>query len=632
MALTTDLAPPRPRRYRGELPAAPLLFALIVVAWYPIHAYWQSDDFLALHYTQSLRATLSDFVGPQYGLDGVALFYRPFITLSFWIEQRLFGTDPWVSHMSNTLAHAVSACLVGSIAARFAGSLKGFLAGLVFGLAPIHTGSILWAVGRVDSHTTMWLLLACVFTLRRFERKRCRLWPALVCGVLALGSKESAIVLPVVAAALVFADAPRRTRWHRTLRTWPLLACTAAFVCVRRLALGHWIGGYSAKPPIVPTAAAEGLASKAWHCMNPMLMLRGDLTDAPEWIVHLGLLPFVAATVYLLWRRRMDALAFALAWFAFTALPAIHSFGDADPANLRLFYLPFAGFAFVIGASGPIVTVAMLAAFALPTVHLHRDYYAAFREARRTHDQLRTAAAELEGDPLFVAGLPRTNAPRNTAVMFQVGVDRLLREPFVPRPALERTVLALRPLDARPDSLRIPYGESSGLPFDAPTLLVDDGGRIVVGPLPRPGPLADLELRYDGPAALTRRFLTDLDGGRANASIAVAGVRATAWRVTLFTAGGYLTCIVSDHGDREAGDGLIALRDVLLARYVAAPGADRAHVFLALEVPIALDLDTRFPVLVEALDAHGAPTGANRTPLWIGFDREVAAMLGTSHS
>ena len=61
--------------------------------WWPWEPYWQSDDFIALHYAQDLDRALRDFTGPQYGATDLWWFYRPFVTLSFWLEQAIAGAD-----------------------------------------------------------------------------------------------------------------------------------------------------------------------------------------------------------------------------------------------------------------------------------------------------------------------------------------------------------------------------------------------------------------------------------------------------------------------------------------------------------------------------------------------------------
>ncbi|MBM4063959.1 MAG: hypothetical protein FJ265_23105, partial [Planctomycetes bacterium] len=166
-----------------------LLPLLAIAAWWPIGPAWQSDDFLALHYAQDLRRALHDFAGPQYGATDIWLFYRPLITLSFWFDQQLGGAGPFVSHLANVFAHGVNALLAGLLWRRVLPDGRAFAAGLWWALLPGHAGTIAWAVGRVDGHTTVWCLAALLFAVRHAERRargaRARHGPQLLAASLA---------------------------------------------------------------------------------------------------------------------------------------------------------------------------------------------------------------------------------------------------------------------------------------------------------------------------------------------------------------------------------------------------------------------------------------------------------------
>jgi hypothetical protein len=85
---------------------------------------------------------------------------------------------------------------------------QAFAAGLVWALLPSHAGSLAWAVGRVDSHTTVWCLLALLLCVRQVEaqargsRPRPADAPMLLATAAALCSKELAFVVPPLATLL----------------------------------------------------------------------------------------------------------------------------------------------------------------------------------------------------------------------------------------------------------------------------------------------------------------------------------------------------------------------------------------------------------------------------------------------
>ena len=107
----------------------------------------------------------------------------------------------------------------------------------------------------------------------------------------------------------------------------------------------------------------------------------------------------------------------------------------------------------------------------------------------------------------------------------------------------------------------------------------------------------------------------------------VPGVRSAQYRVTIFTAGGYLSCLVPDAGEADSADGSIDLFAMLRQSSIDVAGEQR--LWMALRQPLTLDLDRRLPLMVEAgsntLTTHGAffsATHANHSPVMLRFDRE----------
>lgn len=609
-------------RPHDRLPLGALLFVVAFAAWYPLEPWWQSDDFIAVAYSADLGRALSDFAGNQYGLEGVTWFYRPLVTLSFWLEQAIAGgPSPLLSHLTNTIAHAISACLIGAIATRVLGPLRGWLTGVVWALAPTHAAAVFWAVGRVDSHTMVWMALACLLHVHWLEGRRRSRVPSLLVLALALCSKEHAVVVPGALALLGAALAPAGARWRSALTAWPAAVLVALYLGFRWVLFGQ-IGGYDATRFATPLESVEGLGRSLAVLVNPLWQFGSSIAAPPAAVRWLGFLPITLAILWSLHRRRWRLLLGCGAAFVALAVPlAPFLTHPTTIANLRYFYVPFVAIALVLAAGGVLPVVLALAVFALPMVEQHRDWFATYRGAAAMHRGLIEDAKLLPGTRLFVAGLPRTD-PDTGVIAFHLGVDRLLQPPFVDADAA-RTVLALRPLDARPDALRVPYGDERGLPFAAPTLAFT--GPTIRSLLP-PAELPDCEVELVGAERIATADLMDLHEERRVVRLVVRGVRAPRFRVTIFTAGGYLTAILPDRGTEGSPDGAIDVAELLRARYVANAGSDRAHVAFALAVPTTLDLEPAFPVLVEALQ-DGVPTCANREPLVLRFDRGLARFL-----
>lgn len=636
-----------------HIPGLPVLYVLLVIAWWPAGAWWRSDDLLAIHYAEDFSRALSDFVGPQYGLQGVAEFWRPLITLSFAIEEEL-GANAFVSHLINTLVHAGTACLVAWLGVRLLGPFRGFMAGLLWGLAPTHIGSIFWAVGRVDVFATFFTLASFVAVVRRVDgRKRTGRRSEWIWFILALGCKEVAMVLPAAAALVAFAAAKDGRRFRTALSTWPLWVLLAGYV-VLRFALFGGMGGYSSTVTMDTLKAqweqgsiwtetvlpwGEGLMRGFGTVLNPLRKAPIE----PENLVYAGYVPVLLAVGLYFAAKRKLLFGLTAIGFVLTAAPFVHVWAVADELpNLRLFYLPTVAICLFLGGAGVVPAILTLVVWVPPTLEWHRQYFDQYRDCKAVHQQIIATATELPDQPLFLAGLRRSHEGK-MAVGFKEAVDRLCQTPFVEEGRTRRT-LALRPLGVNAIANRVPYGEQLTLPFDDAMTLAFAPDGTSIGQPPEIGSngtrLPDLELSTVGLEYLASRQLIQLkerpDLARIESSEAIFdGALATKARVTLFTGCGYLSTFVPLHAteDQKAA---VWISEVLLSSYLdlAADAAQDRVILKALEVPTALDLDLGFPTLVEFgrnEEIGGSiafvPLAANRKILTLRFDRELPKFL-----
>ena len=624
----------------NDLPRLPRWFLLLpmlaIAAWWPIAPYWQSDDFLALHYARDFGNVLHDFVGPQYGAADVWLFYRPLITLSFWFDGLVAGADPFFSHLSNVLAHGAGALLVGLLWRRFLPDGHAFLAGLIWSVMPGHVGAIAWAVGRVDSHTTVWCLLALWSFVRYCDRRelgqRAALWPALAATALALMSKESAFVLPALASVLACCRA-RGAVATRLLtaarRSAPLWLLFAGYLVFRWLVLGR-LGGYLAASYDAATMA-RGLGSYLANAVAPLRWIGGDSLGAlAPWLAGLALVLPIGALLLAPRRALLAALLFAVA-----AAPLAAFLAGADNVhNLRYLYLPSVVLAGLLAAPGRIAVALVLLAFGAPFVQVRAEQIDADRESARMHTAIRRQADGGAGDPMFVAGMPHAN-PGGTAVQLHFAVDRMLREPFGPgHPQL----FALRPLVEAPGVFRLtpPGAAPFALPQGSTWFFA---AATALGRAPAPPVLPELEIRGD----LDRDLVVDLTTPRLLAlatkeltiGLTTRPGRPQAFRLTIFTANGYLCCLFLDHGETGSGHGTIDLFRLLggppliKAQYGV---GDVLNLGDGMVVPATIDLDPTFPALLEAgeLDLQRlrfTPTHVASRLLRLRYDRGYAGWV-----
>lgn len=173
--------------------------------------------------------------------DSVRLF-RPLADLSFvwqWSEP-LDGLQPY--RLFNLGLHALSGLLLAGIAGRLAGGRAAWAAGLLFVLSPAHPESCLWLSSRVNLLANVGILAAILASL---HRGRLALVLALAAHAVALGSKETGLVVAPLLTVLAWVEAPTGARLPSVLRrAGPHLALLALYLFARHHALGTLTGGY----------------------------------------------------------------------------------------------------------------------------------------------------------------------------------------------------------------------------------------------------------------------------------------------------------------------------------------------------------------------------------------------------
>ncbi len=606
-----------------------LLPTIAIAAWWPFAPYWQSDDFLALHYAQDLSRALHDCVGPQYGATDIWWFYRPLITLSFWLDQQLGGATPGVSFWSNVLAHATSTLLVGLIWRRFLGDRAAFAAAAAWAVLPSHLGSIAWAVGRVDSHTTVWCLATVWLCQRRGERGRGALAIAATTA-LALGSKELALVLPALATLVVWLQGRGNLRQRARLALGaaaPAWVALCAYLPLRLLALGRF-GGYEAAS-YEPLAMLRGLGLAAVHLLVPLTWVGADgLPSGPAWLWLAAATTPVVIALLLAWRRRGAGFVLAIAAVFVVATAPMASILAAidNPHTLRNYYLPALALTGLLAAAGRVATITVLLAWAWPFVAARQEQHAADRQSAAMHQALLELDAKAPPGPLFVAGLPHTS-PHGLTVQLHYFVDRLLRPPFADS---TRALYALRPLADSPAVSRLwPPGAPAFAPRPGATF--DFLAPATLCAVPATAPLPELVVTGDdhGVFDFSTTRLEALEQGLST-TLTTPGVRGPWYRCTVFTACGYLASVCPDHADAGPDGQIDSLR--LLAGPRKAFYAPGAFLGDGLTVPATTDLDTDFPLLLEAgtVDAATAtftPTHRATRLLRMRLDRGYPAWV-----
>ena len=216
-------------------------------------------------------------------------FYRPVVSLTFTLNEWLFGLNP-LAYGATNLALVFGVMLALGRLGRSLGLASGtsLLATVFWGLN-FHAikMSVLWISGRTALLLTLFSLLAAHASIAG------RMWAAATWTMLALLSKEEAVLLPVMLLAWVaclnrdHGAVPSLHDMRAALgRGWPLLVPLAVYAALR----------------LQTDAMTPGTATEAYRfSLEPTLLLKNTI----EYFDRAATLPLASAFVLTLlsWRR-----------------------------------------------------------------------------------------------------------------------------------------------------------------------------------------------------------------------------------------------------------------------------------------------------------------------------------------
>lgn len=163
----------------------------------------------------------------------VDITYDPLHIMSFSLEYALWGLNPAGYHLTNMVLHGVNACLLYAVVRGITGSgTASLLASMLFAVHPLNVENVAWVSERKTLLSTFFLLLSLrlylVFTARKFSRLYAG---SLVCFILAILSKPTAVILPLVLLAYEAVLGTAGISWRRPAAFF-VTAAAGVFVTV----------------------------------------------------------------------------------------------------------------------------------------------------------------------------------------------------------------------------------------------------------------------------------------------------------------------------------------------------------------------------------------------------------------
>src|SRR3989344_215955 len=201
---------PKGYKYLADIVIIFISFALALFSyWQILNVALTPEDFEWISKVNTLSATnlFKVFLPPVLGGVEVMLHrVTPFVSLSFWLDWKIGGANPFYYHMTQLLFHMGIIFLLYRLAKKlFIKSPKAVYQIVVsssvffFAVFPFHSETVSWNGARPDMVVAFFYLLSLYFYIRFLESKIRYLFPSAIFFAIAIFSKENAITLPVVA-------------------------------------------------------------------------------------------------------------------------------------------------------------------------------------------------------------------------------------------------------------------------------------------------------------------------------------------------------------------------------------------------------------------------------------------------
>jgi hypothetical protein len=336
---------------RWELLLAPILSAGVYAS--ALRSYFISDDYAHLFI---LRLPTFETLLEITTKGQASMFFRPVGMATLFWDYRIWGYEPFGYHLTNLLLHLTSAVGVYFLCKNLGLDREtSAVSSLVFSILPIQPEAVVWMASRFDLTATCLIIWVAVIYLKFRETGRWRLYAlALFLSSVAMFSKETAFMTPLLLLALEYFAAPKRDVRSAIPPLLGFVFLAVANFVYRWIALGG-IGGYTLRDG---SAAAYTLGFKTIEGLflrAPSQMLLGLNWYGPH-VVRTAIIASLAGAVMIVFaffykpaRSNKGVIRFCLLWMLIGYAPA-HFLSLIGPGltNSRVLYLSSAGLAILL--------------------------------------------------------------------------------------------------------------------------------------------------------------------------------------------------------------------------------------------------------------------------------------------
>lgn len=260
----------------------------------------------------------------------------PVTRSTFWLEHALWGLAPLPYHLVNVLMHGACGILLWQVLRSLL--IPGaWLGAALWALHPVSVESVAWIAEMKNTESGVFYLLTIIFYVKWLRanptgKSRGEIWSyvlTLLFAALALGSKASTVILPVV-LCLVAWWVEGRWRWRNLAGVLPIL-----FMAMAETALSIW----GQKSQLIPAQTVltwpdrlVTAADAVWFYLGKLLWPYPLVMIYPHWQMPedhgISCLPLLAITILAIvfWLKRESwsrPWFFTLAYFLVALLPVL---------------------------------------------------------------------------------------------------------------------------------------------------------------------------------------------------------------------------------------------------------------------------------------------------------------------
>lgn len=265
--------------------------------------------------------------------------FRPLVNASYALDRWLWGYRPLGYHLTNLGLHVAAVMLLYAWIRRLLSdggsardtNMPAFTGAALFAVHPLQTEAVAYVSGRSELMSAVWFLAAVLLARGAIlTGSRARGAAAAACGVLAIASKETGLVLPVVLLASDWLLRPLGRPAHRP-RLWrmlvPIFALLAAIVAYRLMTLRGMSGGSAMAPVLNGMTQAiviwRYVGLIAWPGGQSIMHAVHRVTsvlDPLSWVA-LSALVLVSVAAFRM-RKSYPVVSFGLVWFLVVLAPS----------------------------------------------------------------------------------------------------------------------------------------------------------------------------------------------------------------------------------------------------------------------------------------------------------------------